>query len=205
MKTAKINLYNTIINYVDEFYDKTHKTPTLRQMEADLGFSRQSALRYLRDMDDEGLLTYDAKNIVTPYIKEQFEASTVRIPVSGAVPCGAPESETEEILNYINIPKSFINKTGTYFALIAEGDSMKNAGIDDGDIVLVRKTGEAKNNQFVVALNENNGSTLKRLKYTPDGIPFLHPENEKYDDIFPAELKIQGVAEKVIKDLSRYE
>lgn len=193
-----------LLDYINGFYDENHKNPTLRQIEAAVGISRQTAMRYLKEMSEEGAISYDAKNIVTEHIKEKFETSSFKLPLYGAVPCGVPESEEEQHHTYIEVPLAFVGK-GEYYGLIAEGNSMINVGIDDGDIIIVRRTAEAKKGQFVVALAEENRSTLKRLCYTENGVPYLHPENSDYGDIYPKELIIQGVAEKVIKDLTRYE
>ena len=91
---------------------------------------------------------------------------------------------------------------GKYYVLIADGDSMIGAGIADGDLVIVRQTTKTDYNKIVVALDEDNRSTLKRLMYDEElQRPYLHPENPAYDDIYPEVLQIQGVAEKVIKDI----
>ncbi len=91
---------------------------------------------------------------------------------------------------------------GPYYALRAKGDSMEDAGILAGDLVVVRKTHTAKIGDIVVALSDNHENTLKRLVYDSElGRPVLHPENKKYEDILPAEIEIQGVAIHVIKSL----
>ena len=78
---------------------------------------------------------------------------------------------------------------------------MIEAGIDDGDLVLIRKQSEAKDNQIVVALI-NNENTLKRFfKDEKNQCIILHPENKTMEDIIVPNCKIQGVAVKVIKSL----
>ena len=86
------------------------------------------------------------------------------------------------------------------FLLHARGDSMTGAGIDDGDLVLIRKQEEARNGDIVVAYLEGEGNTLKRYRIYGKTI-FLHPENPKYRDIPLRECRIQGVAIRVIKSL----
>ena len=93
-------------------------------------------------------------------------------------------------------------RKGEYFVLLADGESMTDAGIDDGDYVIVRKTNTADYGKIIVALDNDNRNTLKRLEFDNEKKrPYLHPENKKYKDIYPAKLSIQGVAEKVIKNL----
>ena len=80
---------------------------------------------------------------------------------------------------------------------------MVNAGIDDGDLVLIRQQRNAEPGQIVVALADNM-NTLKRYLLDSEGQAYLHPENEAYPDIHPEnELAIQGVAVKVLKDLEK--
>ena len=82
--------------------------------------------------------------------------------------------------------------------LYASGESMIEAGIDDGDMVLVRKQEEARDGDIVVAYVEGEGNTLKRLLYEEDG-PVLHPENKTMADIPARDCRIQGVAVWVFK------
>jgi repressor LexA len=79
---------------------------------------------------------------------------------------------------------------------------MIGAGIDDGDLVLIKMTKKAELGQIVAALDENNQSTLKRLVFDEKKErPVLRAENRHYKDICPQQIVIQGVAVKVIKDL----
>ena len=82
----------------------------------------------------------------------------------------------------------------------ASGDSMTGAGIDDGDLVLIRKQEEANNGDIVAAFVDGEGNTLKRYRQCENTV-FLHPENPKYRDIPLKDCRIQGVAVSVIKNL----
>ena len=92
---------------------------------------------------------------------------------------------------------------GECFLLRARGDSMVDIGVNEKDLVLVKKTNEALDGQVVVALTEN-GNTLKRLSYE-NGKPILLAENSTYSEkervIRPKRLEIQGIALKVIKNI----
>lgn len=90
---------------------------------------------------------------------------------------------------------------GEFFALQASGDSMINAGINDGDLVLIRKQNTAEEGEIIVALVDDE-TTLKRFYRDKKNKRFiLHPENEKYDDIIVDNLVIQGIVTKVLKDV----
>ena len=124
-----------------------------------------------------------------------------RIPIIGQIVCGSPEEQEKHVSGYLAIPEEWIE--GECFLLRAYGDSMVDAGIEKGDLILVKKTNAAEDGKVIIALTEE-GNTLKRL-FWEDGRPRLHAENKGYSskrrDIFPKELTIQGVVLKVIKDI----
>lgn len=199
MRQKNIQTALTIEGFVDSFFDNERRSPSLREIESGIGISRQTVQRYLKDMTNNHVLKYDGKTIVTKHISECVDAPLVRLKIIGSIPCGTPESEDTYDDDYIYFPKNLLYQ-GHHFVLKASGDSMVDAGIDDQDLVIVRRQSIAKPNQIIVALDDENRNTLKRLMY--DGARYyLHPENQKYEDLYPSELKIQGVAVKVIKNL----
>ena len=111
---------------------------------------------------------------------------------------GVPKFAEENIEEYVCLPESLFGR-GEFFLLRARGDSMIGAGIEDGDLVLIRQQNTAEYNQIVVALVDDE-ATLKRFRPNEDHI-CLHPENNRYEDIIVDSCLIQGVAVKVIKDL----
>lgn len=120
------------------------------------------------------------------------------VPVLGEVACGSPILAEENIEEYVRLPISIFGK-GDFFILRARGDSMINAGIEDGDLILARKQEVAEYNQIVVAL-VGDEATLKRFR-PQGGKIYLHAENPAYEDIVLDSCLIQGVAVKIIKDI----
>ena len=118
------------------------------------------------------------------------------MPVLGYVACGEGQEETEQVIEYIRMPESLVGK-GEFFALIAKGESMIDAGIHPGDYVMIRKQNTADIGDIVVAL-DGGLNNLKVLGFNnAKGRYFLHSCNEdkkRYGDIYPEELQIQGVA-----------
>ena len=107
----------------------------------------------------------------------------------------------EYVEDYVPLPVSIFGR-GELYILRASGDSMIDAGISDGDLVVVRKTTEAHDGDIVVALTEETGTTLKRLRHDMDsGRVILHPENPSMQDMLFDSIAVQGVAVKVIKNL----
>lgn len=201
MRTKNPKKAKAILEYVDTFFEENLRTPSIREIEAGTGISRPMVQRYLVDMDEKGVIKYKGSNIITEFIEQLTSQNAVRLPISGAIPCGEPQTEKELNDCFIEFPTSLLGK-GEYFVLLADGESMTDAGIDDGDFVIVRKTNTADYGKIIVALDSDNRNTLKRLEFDNEKKrPYLHSENKKYKDIYPAELSIQGVAEKVIKNL----
>ena len=201
MNEKKRQAVYAMIEYIDNYYRENRHTPSLREIEAKLGFSRQSALRYLQELDREGVVKYDGKSVVTPYIEKLTCYTVRRVQIVGSIPCGTPTVEEQMNGEFVSIPSEWLGD-GRYFILRASGDSMIEAGISDGDLVVIEQTDRAEYGQIVAALDENNGSTLKRLVYDKrKKRPVLHPENSSMKDICPDEIVVQGVAVKVIKDL----
>ena len=145
-------------------------------------------------MNESGEVEYDRKHIATDFTNTLQPANC--IPVLGSVECGPGEEEQQEILQYIQMPEALVGK-GTFFALIAKGESMINAGIHPGDYVIVRQTQTAEIGKIVVALHENL-SNIKVLAYNVETEKYYlqscNDDKETYADIYPEDLQIQGVA-----------
>lgn len=190
-----------IISYVDSFFEQNQRTPSLREIAQGTGIPRDTARRYLLDLNQAGKLHYDGKRILTDSIAAMLPSRIRRIPIAGTVTCGEFRQEEEMQTDFLELPAEMLGE-GKYFALIADGDSMHGAGIDQGDLVIVRRAHHAQYGQIVVALDDEGRNTLKTLLYSRQkGRAYLHPENPDFPDIYPEELSIQGVAEKVIKSL----
>ncbi len=128
-------------------------------------------------------------------------ASAVSLPLYGKIAAGLPIEALQENEAEVEVPASLIG-SGEHFALEVEGDSMIEAGILDGDTVIIRKGETAENGQIIVALVDENEVTLKRLRRRGQSIA-LEPANARYETkIFPAErVKVQG---RMVALLRRY-
>ena len=198
MKHRNSAQMDRIIPFVNDFYRENHRSPSLRQISAGTGIPHMTVKRMLNTLADSGIIDYDGETIVTEETNKQND-ETVPVGIIGNIPCGNLSLEEEAIEEIVNLPVSIFGK-GELFLLHARGDSMTGAGIDDGDLVLIRKQEEAQNGDIVVAYVEGEGNTLKRFMRYGKTI-FLHPENPKYRDIPLRECRIQGIAVKVIKGL----
>lgn len=127
-----------------------------------------------------------------PGVRAANVAGAVRLPLYGKIAAGQPIEALNENSMEIEVPVALIGK-GDHFALEVEGDSMIEAGILDGDTVIIRKGETAENGQIIVALIDGSEVTLKRLRRRGNSIA-LEPANIRYETrIFPAErVSVQG-------------
>ena len=199
MRTKDEELMRELETRIDEFYLAKGRTPTSRELAAQCGISAMSVVRYLREMDDRGMLVYANGNITT---NKMLKASTlsVNVPLVGSISCGRPLLAEESIETYYRLPVELLG-SGEFFFLRANGDSMVEACINDNDLILVRRTEKAEEGDIVVALVDGE-TTLKRFFLDKKSKKIiLHPENSKMKDIVVRNCDIQGVAVKVLKDL----
>jgi len=120
------------------------------------------------------------------------DSESVQLPLYGRIAAGTPIEALRDHSNAIGIPADMIGK-GEHYALKIEGDSMIDAGIHDGDTVIIRRSDTADNGSIVVALVEDTEVTLKRLRRKGASIA-LEPANTEYETrIFgPDQVKVQG-------------
>lgn len=135
----------------------------------------------------------DDNVIVGPFrLKKQEERAEVDVPLHGRIAAGTPIEALEEVDRYVSVPPSMLG-SGSHYALEVSGESMIEAGILDGDVVLIERCETARDGEIVVALVEDNEATLKTLrKRGPDVL--LVPSNRDYEtQIVPADkVQIQG-------------
>lgn len=203
MRTKDQDLLARIKDFVVDYCMENGAGPTVREVASKMNMSTTNAFRYLTHLSAQGKIAQTG---------ERFESSsnaeagpTVLVPRVGVVPCGPLTEEYEFIDGYVRLPKSMVGanfKKG--YLLTASGDSMIEAGIQDGDQVLIRQQETARPGDIVVALAENE-VTLKRYFPEPENQRVvLHPENKTMSDIIVKDCQIQGVAVMAFKDLEQH-
>jgi len=198
MRSKDQNVLKAVERFVCEFTDQRGYSPSLQEIADGVGVSKTTAHRYVAKLRSDGIVGYSGYRSLVP---ARVKGGSVMVPVLGRVACGLPRYAEENIEEYVRMPEALIG-SGEFFLLRAVGDSMVGAGIVDGDLVLVKRQNTAEKGQIVVAL-VGEEATLKRF-YPEAGKKCvrLHPENPDMEDIIVPGCKIQGVAVKVIKDLS---
>ena len=197
MRSKDKNLMVAIEKFVSDYTDSNGISPTMQEVADGVGSSKATVQRYIAQLCDDGILDYSGYRTMT---STKTKAAAIRVPVLGTIACGIPKFAEENIEEYVRLPVALFGK-GNFFILRAYGDSMIEAGIENGDLVLIRQQNYADEGQIVVALMEDE-ATLKRFYPEPKKHRIrLHPENSRMDDIYVDNCEIQGVAVKVLKDL----
>jgi repressor LexA len=117
----------------------------------------------------------------------------IELPVMGRIAAGVPIEAISEVSHHVAVPGSMLSGKGQHYALEVKGDSMIEAGINDGDVVVIREQSTAENGDIVVALVEDHEATLKRFRRR-GGMIALEAANPAYETrVFPDHLvKVQG-------------
>ena len=191
--------FSLIEDFINSYAEaRGGRSPSISEIGEGLGLSKSTVSKYLNIMKANGTIDFEGhRSLVTKQMRMSAEGFC-SVPVLGEVACGLPILAEENIEEYVRLPVSLFGR-GEFFILRARGDSMINAGINDGDLVLARRQTVAEYNQIVVAL-VGDEATLKRFR-PKDGKIFLHAENPAYEDIVLDSCMIQGVAVKIIKDI----
>ena len=186
-----------VYDFVCEYLDLHGYAPSVREICLGVSLkSPSSAFGHLRQLAEEGRIEFNPGQKRSISLPDRARPS-VRVPVVGRVTAGAPILAVEQREGTLPVDADFA-RGRELFALRVRGDSMQNAAILDGDLVVVERTPEAKNGDIVVALLEEE-ATVKRFFLEADGFR-LQPENDAYDPIFTRELVILGRVVAVFRD-----
>ncbi len=178
--------------------------PSVSEMADHLEVKSKNAIaKLLKSLEEGGYIETSGKARgikVLNSLTDSLQKGLIRVPLIGSVQAGSPHLAEEYIEEWINLPQSLIKGRRDVFLLRVRGDSMINAGIHENDLVIVRPTKEAKNNDIVVALLHDE-ATVKRFVQIKNRA-YLKAENPDYQNIYPKEeWMIQGKVVGVIRNL----
>lgn len=181
-----------VLEYIKKQIKDTGYPPSVREICAALGFkSTSSAHQYIWRLAEKGYI--DKGDLKTRAIRVVGTESTISVPIVGKVAAGEPILATENIEDYMSIGESFFSKDSLKndnFILKVQGESMIEAGINDGDYIIVSKQSTARNGQIVVAMIDGD-ATVKTF-YKEAGYIRLQPENSTMDPIIVKDCQIVG-------------
>ena len=175
-------------------------TPSTREIQHHFGFASQtSVMQYIATLERKGFLDRHARKaraLITPVQKVRI----TDIPIYGQIPAGMATLTEQTAEGHVSLDTGSVNasKNAKTFALRVRGDSMIEAHILDGDIVILEDRKDVQNGDIVAALIDGE-TTLKRY-VTEHGRPYLKAENPLYPNLVPArELRIQGVMVSLVR------
>ncbi|NLE26227.1 MAG: transcriptional repressor LexA [Clostridiaceae bacterium] len=177
--------------------------PSVREICEAVGLKSTSTVHgHLKRLEKQGLLKRDSMKpraiAITRKIQDENKNLVRAVPLLGPVAAGSPILAEESIREYLSIPE-FMLKDGPHFALLVRGDSMIQAGILDGDYLLVKQQNQAHNGDIVVAMIAGD-ATVKRFFKEKNGFR-LQPENDAMQPIFTKEVDILGKVVSVYRTL----
>jgi repressor LexA len=200
-----------ILAYVNTHVDEHGYPPTVREIGQAVGLTSPSTVHaHLEKLAKAGLIRRDATK---PRALEVIEGGRSRrgavvelappshstvLPLVGEVAAGSPVVAEDRVEDYLTVPDQLAPDAD--FVLTVKGDSMINAGILDGDLVVVRKQTDARNGEIVVALVGEEDATVKRF-FREGGRVRLQPENDTLEPMFPDEVQILGAVKAVLRRL----
>lgn len=175
-----------------EFYKNTRRMPSYSEMMKLFGYKSKSAVNYaVEKLVEEGVITKDKSGKIVP-------ADLLEVKMLGVVEAGFPSAAEEDVLDTLSLDDFLIENNEATYLLKVKGESMIDAGIVEGDIVVVERGANPKPGDIVIA--EVDGEyTMKYYRKTGSKV-FLEAANKKYPPIYPDyDLKIEAVVRAVIR------
>lgn len=190
---------NEILTYIKKFIVSNGYPPTVREIGEALDVSSPATIHaHLQNLEEKGWIKKQgSKNrAIELLVENEYEPkneNVVEVPLLGKITAGSPIEAIEQPDEYFSLPTYLLPTNKDVFTLKVSGNSMINAGIFDGDIVIVEKKNTARNGEIVVAMTDENEVTLKTF-YKEANHFRLQPENDTMDPIILNNVTILGKA-----------
>ena len=188
-----------VLKYIKEFMVSHGYPPTIREIGKALDISSPATIHsHLKGLEDKGFIKKDgSKNRAIELLVENeyapIKEDIVEVPLLGKITAGSPIEAIEMPNEFFSLPAALVPKNEEVFTLKVSGTSMINAGILDGDIVIVKRSNTAHNGEIIVAMTDENEVTLKTF-YKENGYIRLQPENDTMDPIILPNVTVLGKA-----------
>ena len=188
-----------ILDFIKMFMVKHGFPPTIREIGEGLGVSSPATIHaHLGNLENKGVIKRnDTKNrAIELLVKNEYEPQNeliIDVPLLGKITAGSPIEAIERPDEFFSLPAYLIPNNKEVFTLLVSGTSMINAGILDGDIVIVERKNTARNGEIVVAMTDENEVTLKTFYKEQDHFR-LQPENDTMAPIILNNVTILGKA-----------
>lgn len=182
---------NQIRSYITTYTSENGYPPSVREICAEMKFKSTSTAQYYLDkMERIGILKKATDKSRSVTVSDNKKMTSYRcVPLIGMITAGLPITAVENLEGYYPIPDEY-SQDSELFLLKVKGNSMINAGILDGDKIIVKKQSTADNGDVVVAFFDDE-ATVKRF-FVKNNKYILHPENPQFDDIVLDEVTVLG-------------
>ncbi len=191
---------NQIYKYIKKYIIKNDYAPSLDEIRIHFKLSSVSTVHHhISKLQKEGFIKKIKNKPSGIFLKEKQIEKILIIPVLGAIASKEPIKEIKDG-ETLEIPKSQLPKTGTYYALHVGGNSMTNEGIYDGDFIILRKQNRAKNGETIIALIRNNKIVLKKIFEKKNESRSKTEDNVNTNSVYTNELNIQGKVVQLIRN-----
>jgi SOS regulatory protein LexA len=186
-------MYDTYKNKILSFYKRHKRMPGYKEMMEMFGFKSKNAVyKLINKLVDEGVVQKDKDGHILP--NRLFG----EVPVLGLVEAGFPSTAEEESLDTMSFDEYLIENKEASYILEVKGDSMIDAGIREGDLVVAERKGEPRDGDIVIA-EVDGGWTMKYFRKRGKEI-YLEPANKKYRNIYPSEsMRVAAIVKAVIR------
>jgi repressor LexA len=197
-----------IFDFLTTYVDAHGYPPTVREIGEAVGLASPSTVHaHLANLERAGLLKRDPTKPRAIELRREPKATPAsdvhKLPLVGEVAAGGPLLAEENVEEYLAVPEP-LSRGGDEFLLRVKGESMVNAGILDGDFVVVRRQQDARDGEIVVALagedESANEATVKRF-FREDGRVRLQPENDALEPIYAQHVQVLGKVIGVFRQL----
>lgn len=187
-----------ILDFIKSEVEKKGYPPSVREIGEAVGLASSSTVHgHLSRIEKKGYIRRDPtkpRAIEILHVDQETDRvdnrKTTHIPIVGKVTAGIPITAIENIEDYLPLPDHLVSSTPT-FALVVQGDSMIEAGIYNGDMVIVRQQQTANNGDIIVAMTDENEATVKRF-FREKNFIRLQPENSTMEPLILKECTVLG-------------
>ena len=189
-----------VYGYIVEYGDMHGYPPSFREIAEELGIKSPSTIFYhINKLISDGLIKKDSyKNRTLHTAEKRTSVQHKNIPIVGKVAAGVPILAVENVIDNLQLPSTLF-RGNELFSLVVKGDSMINAGIFDGDMIIVSRQSAAENGEIVVVMLDDEVTT-KRLFKEKSRIR-LQPENDNYEPIYATSFNILGKVVGLIRNI----
>lgn len=191
-----------VLTFISDFTEENSFPPTVREISEHFGISLRAIQDHIIALQKKGFLSESQKRsrsikVLSDVREKEPKVFVGKVPLLGTVAAGKPLLSEENLDGYVNLTEPFVRPGKSYFALRVRGESMKNAGILDGDLAVIEQANTAVDGQIIVAVIDD-AITLKRYYKEAERVR-LQPENPDFQAIYCQDVRVVGILSNIVR------